>query len=66
MPLRQTNLFKIVEDIDTVFVPAENPSSSEETMEQSELSLSRAVRPNGTRMWKQLKMRNLSPEKDIK
>lgn len=66
MPLRQTNLFKIVEDIDTVFVPAENPSSSEETMEQSELSVGRAVRPNGTRMWEQLKMRNLSPEKDIK
>lgn len=63
---RWANLFKTVEDIDAVFVPAEDPTVPEETLEQSELSVSRPVRPDWTRMWKQLKLRNLSPERDSK
>lgn len=57
-----TYLCEIVKDIDTVFIPAEDPTISEETLEQAELALSGAARPDWTRTWKQLKMRNLNPD----
>lgn len=61
MQINSTNLCKVVKDVDTVFIPAENPAISEETLEQAQLSVGWTVRPSWTGMWKQLKMRNLIP-----
>lgn len=64
--MNSTNLCKVVKDIDTVFIPAQDPTISEETLEQAKLAVGWTVRPSWTRMWKQLKMRNLIPYTDNK
>lgn len=51
-----------VQDIDAVLIPAENPSISEETAEQTKLSVLWTVSSDWTRTRKQLKLRNLIQE----
>lgn len=62
--INSTNLCKVVKDVDTVLIPAEDPTILEETLEQAKLSLGWTVRPGWTRKGKQLKMRNLIPKTD--
>ena len=54
-----SDLIQTVEDVDAVFVPAEDPALSEETAEQTELSFCWTVSSDWTRTRKQLKLRNL-------
>lgn len=62
--MNSTNLCKVVKDVDAVFIPAEDPTLSEETLEQAQLSLGWTVRPGGPRVGQQVQMRNLDPERD--
>ena len=49
-----------VQDVDAVLVPAEDPAVSEETAEQTQLSVCGTIRSDWTGTGEQLKLRNLT------